>query len=205
MALESRPYELGIEALMLRLAKEANLQAPEGHVATWTSEGTEQRGIVVRSFLDGQTEALVLGCDILSTHDPDYDSQQKWTQTPATVREALAQQEKLGAEGLLVAFAQLLCFDAWIGNGDRHQENWGLIDAGHDRPCRLAPFVRHGSLSGRRSGRQSSFAQGCSASGIAEEICQALSERIWRWEASNVAGAGHQRAYRVARVGSARC
>ena len=48
----SRPFELAIEALMLRLAQQAGLAAPDGYVCTWGVPGAQSRGIVVRLFLD---------------------------------------------------------------------------------------------------------------------------------------------------------
>lgn len=41
-----------------------------------------------------------------------------------------------------------LCFDALIGNTDRHQENWGLIWNDETRAARLSPFFDNGTSLG---------------------------------------------------------
>ena len=40
-------------------------------------------------------------------------------------------------------FAGYLCFDAWIGNTDRHAMNWGVLQRGGE--SKLAPSFDHGS------------------------------------------------------------
>jgi hypothetical protein len=45
-------------------------------------------------------------------------------------------------------FVGYLLLDAWIGNGDRHHENWGLISTS-DRTIHLAPTYDHASSLGR--------------------------------------------------------
>jgi hypothetical protein len=45
-------------------------------------------------------------------------------------------------------FVGYLLLDAWIGNGDRHHENWGLISTS-DRTIHLSPTYDHASSLGR--------------------------------------------------------
>lgn len=45
-------------------------------------------------------------------------------------------------------FVGYLLLDAWIGNGDRHHENWGFIET-IDQPTRLSPTYDHASSLGR--------------------------------------------------------
>jgi HipA-like C-terminal domain len=45
-------------------------------------------------------------------------------------------------------FVGYLLLDAWIGNGDRHHENWGLISSS-ERTIHLAPTYDHASSLGR--------------------------------------------------------
>lgn len=119
---ESRPYELAIEALALRLAEEVGVVAANGSVCAWQVDGSEKRGLVVELFLNRDREQLILGSTCLRREDAAYDPEAKWAHTLPRVRSVL---EASGGARLLVAFAQLLAFDAWIGNADRHQENWG--------------------------------------------------------------------------------
>ena len=65
-------------------------------------------------------------------------------QTLPRVRVAL---EAFGTPSLLTDFARLLAFDGWIGNADRHQENWGVITAA-DGSIRLAPMFDPASCLG---------------------------------------------------------
>jgi hypothetical protein len=47
-------------------------------------------------------------------------------------------------------FVGYLLLDAWIGNGDRHHENWGLVSTSTiDRTIHLAPTYDHASSLGR--------------------------------------------------------
>lgn len=55
--------------------------------------------------------------------------------------------------GACEVFAGFLVLDAWIGNTDRHAENWALIVEGAE--SRLAPSFDHGSALG--SGRDETF------------------------------------------------
>lgn len=135
----SRPYEPAIEALMLRLAGEVGIISAEGHVCVWHENGFQMKGILVRFFLDADEE-LALAANLMKSHDTGYDLNAKWAQTMARVREVLARQEAHGSESLLQDFAKVLAFDAWIGNADRHQENWGFITSKRGESPRLAPM-----------------------------------------------------------------
>jgi hypothetical protein len=75
----------------------------------------------VRLFLDHSREELSLGSVLLHERDQAYDPESKWMQTLPRVRAAL---EAFGTSSLLTDFGRLLAFDGWIGNADRHQENW---------------------------------------------------------------------------------
>lgn len=134
-----RDAELAIEAFALRLARASGLDAPESAVTTWVEEPAEERrGVVVRNFL-GVSEELSAGSQLLSRFFPEeYDPTRHELHTLERVRSVL---ETLEPESrtLVAAFANLLAFDAWVGNGDRHQGNWGIIRA-PGQPVRLAPL-----------------------------------------------------------------
>lgn len=129
---------------MLRLAQQAGLTAPDGYVCTWGEKDTPSRGIIVRLFLDSRREELSLGSVLLRERDQEYDPESKWMQTLPRVRAAL---EALDSPSLLVDFARLLAFDGWIGNADRHQENWGVITSTAG-DIRLAPMFDPASCLG---------------------------------------------------------
>lgn len=137
---ESRPYEPAVEMLMLQLARQAGLRAAEGIACHWRDAGKSKRGVVVRLFVNRAKEQLASGAQLLSRHDPDYQAEAKWQHTIGRVREVLVQQEAAGGQNLLLNFAQQIAFDAWIGNGDRHQGNWSVILPEDGSGARLAPM-----------------------------------------------------------------
>jgi HipA-like protein len=133
------PYEPAIEWLMLRLATRVGLAAPESHPSSWTAIGEEHCGIVVRCFVDEASEELSSGAQVLQGYDAEYRAE-NWSQTVALVRNALEAYEVAHPPTtLLLPFAQMIAFDAWIGNADRHQENWGVVTSDDGR-TRLAPM-----------------------------------------------------------------
>lgn len=74
-------------------------------------------------------ESLVEGHSILSSYDSTYDPSDKNTYNRYTfdfVRDAL---KAYGAEFYIKEFIRTLIFDAIIGNSDRHQSNWGIIQS----------------------------------------------------------------------------
>lgn len=139
-----RPNEIAIEALMLRLAAEAGLPAAEARVCTWT-DTEPRRGIVSRSFLAGD-ESLSQGGDELSA-EQGYDPGRHELHTPDRVRNVLRRLEDAHGVPLLQPFLRMLAYDAWTGNGDRHQENWAVLRA-HGKPTRLAPLYDHAACLG---------------------------------------------------------
>lgn len=144
---DSRPFEPAIEALMLRLAEEVGVTAAEGSVCVWLDGSEMKRGLIVRLFLNRKREQLALGRELLKQHDTRYVAEAKWEHTLARVRAALL---RVGSDdtSLTLAFAKMLAFDAWIGNGDRHQENWGVIEPTGAGPTRLAPMFDPASCLG---------------------------------------------------------
>jgi hypothetical protein len=140
----SRPFEPAVEALMLRLGQEVGLSAPDSYVCTWVEHDAVSRGLVVRLFLDNRQEELSLASALFTQRDQAYDAKSRWMQTLPRVREALT---AIGVPRLLEDFTRLMAFDAWIGNADRHQENWGVVTpiAG---TARLAPMFDPASCLG---------------------------------------------------------
>ncbi len=94
----------------------------------------------MRNFL-GRSEALDHGIELLRGHDAGYpttpEAKVRSSQTLIRAREALTSLQRPATEDLLLQFVRLLLFDAWIGNGDRHGTNWGVIRSPDS--LRLAP------------------------------------------------------------------
>lgn len=144
---ESRPFEVALEALMLRLSDEVGVPAAVGSVCTWNEGGAERRGLAVRLFLDRDREQLTLGSVCMRREDAAYDPEAKWDHSLSRVRSVL--QSAAGTDPTLMApFAHMIAFDAWIGNADRHQENWGIIEPTGTGQPRLAPMYDPASCLG---------------------------------------------------------
>jgi hypothetical protein len=140
-------------------------------LATWTEEkngeSKEWNGVVTRR-MEGRNERLMLGNELLAGHvnrypeaeDNEYNVNPKYT-LDLTL-------DVLGDDDLNVrldpewplpdavstvpeAFLAFLLIDAWIGNTDRHDNNWGILERStSDGPVRfLAPTFDHASSLGR--------------------------------------------------------
>lgn len=87
-------------------------------------------GCLSRNMINlNNNESLVEGHSILSRFDSTYDPSNKGTYNRYTfdfVQEAL---KAYNAQFYLKEFIRTLIFDAIIGNSDRHQSNWGIIQS----------------------------------------------------------------------------
>lgn len=127
---------------------------------TW--EGN--RGVVSRQFIpEGGT--LVHGNELLSPIVPNYNTSGTYKVTQHTieiVNRAISDESVnlpigwIAPEGIYKAvevFVGYLLLDAWIGNGDRHHENWGIVrnkmSSNSVETTHLAPTFDHASSLGR--------------------------------------------------------
>jgi hypothetical protein len=141
----SRPYEAPVETLALRLARASGLPAPRCHPCVWQSPEGERRGIVVRAFADVLQEGttaggaqLLDGAVLLARSHPEYRPDVHPMHTLTRVRRVLERLEAAHNTPLLQPFMQLMAFDLWLGNTDRHQHNWSILQV-EDRVC-MAPM-----------------------------------------------------------------
>ena len=74
-------------------------------------------------------ESLVEGHSILSHHDPTYDPSDKKSYSRYTFEFVQNALKAYNAEFYIQEFIRTLIFDAIIGNSDRHQSNWGIIES----------------------------------------------------------------------------
>jgi hypothetical protein len=159
--------------LMLRLGREAGLPAPDSYWCTWIENDAAAHGIIVRLFLETQLEELSLGSVLLRQSDQAYDAESKWMHTLPRVRQVLT---GLGAPTLVADFARLLAFDGWVGNADRHQENWGVITSVAKMP-RLAPLFDPASCLGAELQEGNRYLSGVPTPKMFEQIHGAM----WKW------------------------
>jgi hypothetical protein len=140
-------------------------------LATWTeeknSESTEWDGVVTRRIQEAN-ERLLLGNEVLAGHVnryPEAEGDRFYVNPKYTLDltlNVLGDNElnvQLGSDWTLPdhvstvpeAFLGFLLIDAWIGNTDRHDNNWGILERSTpDGPVRyLAPTFDHASSLGR--------------------------------------------------------
>jgi hypothetical protein len=86
---------------MLRLGREVGLESPDSYECTWSQDEGQQRGIIVRLFLDSQTEELNLGSALAMPIDT------RKTSTHGGVR-------------LAPLFDPASCLGAELQEGDKH-------------------------------------------------------------------------------------
>ncbi|WP_293023072.1 MULTISPECIES: HipA domain-containing protein [unclassified Moorena] len=124
-----------------------------------TADGN--KGVITVNFL-GEGETLVHGNEVLSGINPDYPAlvtQKAYQHTIEVVMEAIREKSVnfppswtvpdgfTDARDLFVGY---LLLDAWIGNGDRHHENWGFVlPKTSQTGIYLAPTYDHASCLGR--------------------------------------------------------
>lgn len=132
----------------------ARLGLPAAHTELAASRTSEapKLGVISRSVLatsqgDSVKEVLIPGNQLLA--EP-ITGRERSAYTPAAIREALESvQAPDGVDASLTAwdvFVGYLVLDAVVGNTDRHEENWAVMDrAGHRS---LAPTFDHASCLG---------------------------------------------------------
>ncbi len=140
---ESRPAEPAIEVFTLELAARCGLPIAPARLATWSGGF---RGIVSPSFVDKAAgEESRDGSVLLEAGLDRYERATPQARVMATldaVFGALAAYEARHAANLRLDLLRILMFDAWIGNGDRHADNWTVIEhvAQGRTLVRLAPM-----------------------------------------------------------------
>jgi len=116
------------------------------------------KGVVTKSFVPPGGR-LVFGNELLARFVKGYAADRVYRQTQHTVRAVIAvlrantirlplgygSNSTTHAADLFVGY---LLLDAWIGNTDRHHENWGLLVT-PPRRIELAPTFDHASSLGR--------------------------------------------------------
>lgn len=117
-----------------------------------TCDGTQ--GILSNNFIS-QGDTLLHGNEVLHHFDSKYDTEQTYRQKQYRLEIVLRRIKSLStritlptncqAKDALTCFIGYLVFDAWIGNQDRHHENWGLIIRRETNDIQLAPSYDHAS------------------------------------------------------------
>lgn len=119
----------------------------------------DKRGIITQNFL-GENEESSAGNIVLSRLDADYPKEEKKSKKH-TIENIIAAFESLAVQPTKEAappeittakqiFLGYLMLDAWIGNTDRHHENWATVRRVEDGVLtdRLAPTHDHAASLG---------------------------------------------------------
>ncbi len=142
------------EKIAAEIAKLLGLPHAHYELATWR----KQPGSIGLQMLPANT-SLQHGNDILSSLVSSYPLQQSYKLSEHTLDILLTAVNSpnieippnwtppLGIQTAAETFVGYLLLDAWIGNVDRHHENWGFIIA--DSKIHLAPTYDHAACLGR--------------------------------------------------------
>lgn len=138
------------EWLAARLAHRLGVPAAEVEFA----EHRGRSGVIATSFL-APGDQMFHGNELLAGRDPDYPVLGVRKVLEYTVQACLQALAEVGAQARGVPpfenagdqWAGYLLLDAWIGNSDRHHENWAVLR--HGASTWLAPSYDHAASLGR--------------------------------------------------------
>lgn len=84
-------------------------------------------GCISESMINSENQELIEGVKYLQAYSPEYDPGKKEHQSwyTFTLIEGALTAANIG--NFITHLLELIVFDALIGNGDRHQENWAVI------------------------------------------------------------------------------
>ncbi len=85
-------------------------------------------GCISESMINLEQEELIEGVKFLQAFSPLYDPKAKEHQSWYTFQLIVNALEKAKLTNEIEHIIEIIVFDALIGNGDRHQENWAVIN-----------------------------------------------------------------------------
>ncbi len=94
-----------------------------------------------------ETISLILGNQVLKRTYPEYDMDKMRKQSQHSLLNIFSSLETLLPTEEALNILEYLVFDCWIGNTDRHHENWGILEINkpEGQEYRLAPTFDHGA------------------------------------------------------------
>ncbi|MDR0574740.1 MAG: hypothetical protein LBG96_12045 [Tannerella sp.] len=84
-------------------------------------------GCISKSMIDTNKNKLSEGIDYLVGYDPGYNPDSKGSYSQYTFRFIEKALSEYRLKDKMDCLVKTIIFDSLIGNGDRHQENWGFI------------------------------------------------------------------------------
>ncbi|MFC0336924.1 hypothetical protein SAMN05421848_3063 [Kushneria avicenniae] len=145
------PDQYWAELIAFRIGRLMGLTLPPVFIAIDSSR--EEPGTISEWFMDypqSKDERYSAGGDFMQRHISEYDRQKGRQHNLSKI---LALGRRLAQRNQLTHDWQsywgfCLCFDALIGNTDRHQENWGVIWSSDDSRARFTPYFDNGTSLG---------------------------------------------------------
>lgn len=143
------------EKIAAELAQLLGLPHAQQELATW-----DDRPGTISKLMMSDDDYLIHGNDILAGIVSNYPRDKRYNVSEHTldlvlqaisnpdVQKPLGWDAPDGINTALDTFIGYLLLDAWIGNGDRHHENWGFIET-INRGTYLSPTYDHASCLGR--------------------------------------------------------
>lgn len=145
------PDQYWAEVIAFRIGRLMGLTLPPVFIAIDSSRN--EPGTLNEWFMGyphSGDERYVSGVDYMQRRIPGYDPQKGRQHNLTTIIELSRGLErgKWLSHDWQLYWGLCLCFDALIGNTDRHQENWGLIWTGDGLEASYTPYFDNGTSLG---------------------------------------------------------
>lgn len=140
------PAQFWVEIIAFRLGCLMEISVPPAFVAI--DSNREIAGALIEWFYnypDKCKEEYMHGGDLFLNLMPEYTREGK-KNNQHNINDLIGIIEKEGVTDWCKGVAEIFCFDALIGNTDRHQDNWGLVRS--NNTCYFSPAYDNGTAMG---------------------------------------------------------
>jgi hypothetical protein len=144
------PDQYWAEVIAYKIGRLMGVEVPPAFVAYNSS--TKQPGSLIEWFIgyeDASSEGFIAGGDIMHALIKNYDRKRGQKHNLETIIKfsELGSTKGHVKQNWKEYWGLCLCFDAVIGNTDRHQENWGII-VDENRAFKFTPYFDNGTSLG---------------------------------------------------------
>lgn len=135
------------EVIAYKLGQVLQVKVPPAFVAHYQREGSEPfYGSLIEWFYDfGGNDTSRRGGDVITRYIEGYDTSKGELHNFQTLVEIFNEEQ---VENWLQDLTEMLTFDAIIGNTDRHQDNWQILDYTREGKRLLSPAFDNGTSLG---------------------------------------------------------
>lgn len=146
------PEQFWAEIIAYHIGKMLNVSVPKAF-ASYDSTGNKCGALIKWFFDEKNGQNYIPGGDFLKAIIPDYDRKkgtQHNFQSVGALSAYFAKEVRL-QDNWLMYWSKVFLFDALIGNSDRHQDNWGLIEVKQSKKryyARFSPAFDNGTSLG---------------------------------------------------------